>query len=60
MTQSIGIQEFMCILSDIWPDWVSKESLVKASNRVGISSAGFNNVDSMQTSKFEQAELNVS
>ena len=59
MTQSIGIQEFMCILSDIWPDWVSKESLVKASKRVGISSAGLN-VDWMQTSKFEQAELNVS
>ena len=44
------------ILSDILPTWVSEESLVKASKRVGISSVGLN-VDWMQTSKFEQADM---
>ena len=54
-TDTVGIKEFMHVLGEIWPDWVSEESLIKAAKRVGISTKGLN-VDNMQTWKFEQAE----
>ena len=46
---------FMEILGKIWRKWTTRESLVKAAKRVGISEEGLN-VDWMQTEKFIAAE----
>ena len=46
---------FMVILGNMWKEWVSKESLIKAGKRVGIYANGLN-VNNMQKDKFEQAE----
>ena len=56
LSDRIGIKEFMTVLSDIWPNWVTSASLVKAAKRVGITESGLD-VEYMQTEKFEQAEL---
>ena len=44
----------MVILGHIWNKWASKESIVKAAKRVGITASGLN-VDDMQQDKFERA-----
>ena len=58
-TESIGIKDFMYILEEIWPNWISKESLVKAAKRIGITATGLD-VDCMQKNKFEQAKALLS
>ena len=45
----------MIILANIWPTWVTKESLVNAGMRVGITSTALS-IGFMQQDKFELAE----
>ena len=52
---SINREGFMQILADIWPNWVTPESIRKAAKRVGISAEGLN-VNWMQKDKFIQAQ----
>lgn len=56
MDEHINKRVFMLVLSEIWDSWTSREMLIKAAKRVGISSDGLN-VDWMQQDKFRAAEL---
>lgn len=47
---------FIDILGDVWNSWASRETIVKAAKRVGVSSTGLN-VEWMQQDKFKTAEL---
>ena len=52
---TINREGFVNILSNIWSTWASKDSIVNAAKRVGITSNGLN-VEWMQQNKFERAE----
>ena len=58
---TINREAFMIILANIWPTWAApepwatKESLVNAARRVGITSTALS-VEFMQQDKFERAE----
>ena len=51
----IDRQGFMNILASMWSSWATKETIVKAAKKVGISSDGLN-WQWMQTDKFSQTE----
>jgi len=51
---TINREGFMTILADVWPTWTTRESLVKAGKRVGISKEGLS-VNFMQQDKFQAA-----
>ena len=51
----INREVFMEVLGSIWSKWTSKEAIVKAFKRVGISTSGLS-VDWMQQDKFTAAE----
>ena len=53
--EAIDRHGFLDILASIWSKWVTKESIVKAGKRVGISEEGLN-WQWMQTDKFAQSE----
>ena len=42
----------------MWPTWSSKESIINAAKRFGISATGVN-IESMQHSKFQRAEKHI-
>ena len=44
----------MKIVAMLWPEWASKETIINASKKVGISSGGFS-VEWMQEDKFSRA-----
>ena len=44
----------MTILGGIWNKWASKDSIINAANRVGMSKDGLS-VNDMQQGKFQQA-----
>lgn len=52
---TINREGFMQILAKLWPEWASKETIVKAGKKVGISSGGLS-VEWMQQDKFCRAE----
>lgn len=52
--QSINREAFMVILAEIWPLWATKEGLMKAAKRVGITKEALD-VNFMQQDKFETA-----
>ena len=52
--RNINREGFMHILANMWDGWVSKQSLLKAAKRVGVTATGLN-VNFMQSEKFEQA-----
>ena len=45
----------MQILASIWDTWTTKESLIKAARRVGITSSSIN-INDMQKDKFAREE----
>ena len=45
---------FMKILAELWPEWASKETIINAGKKVGISSGGLI-VEWMQGDKFSRA-----
>ena len=47
---------FMKILSTLWPEWASKETIINAGKKVGISSEGLS-VEWMQGDKFSRIKL---
>ena len=51
LTQLLDWEGFMQILASIWDVWTTKESLIKAARRVGITSSGIN-INDMQKDKF--------
>ena len=51
---TVNREGFMTILADVWPTWTTRESLIKAGKRVGISNEGLS-VEFMQQDKFETA-----
>ena len=52
---SINREMFMTILGNNWPTWVSRDGIVNAFRKCGISASGLN-VDWMQQAKFQAAE----
>ena len=46
----------MKILSTLWPEWASKETIINAGKKVGISSEGLS-VEWMQGDKFSRIKL---
>ena len=46
----------MNILAELWPEWPSKQTVINAGKKVGISSGGLS-VEWMQEDKFLRAEL---
>ena len=53
--EKVSREGFMQILADIWDSWTTKESLLKAARRVGITSSGIN-IHDIQTEKFIREE----
>jgi len=53
---TINREGFMRILGEMWTDWVSRDSLVAAARRVGVSSDGLS-YQNMQRDKPEQAAM---
>ena len=51
---TVNRERFMTILADVWPTSTTRESLIKAGKRVGISNEGLS-VEFMQQDKFETA-----
>ena len=51
---TINRESFMKIVAMLWPEWASKETIINASKKVGISSGGFS-VEWMQEDKFSRA-----
>ena len=49
--EKVNREGFMQILASIWDVWTTKESLIKAARRVGITSSGIN-INDMQKDKF--------
>ena len=52
---TINREGFVHILSKLWDTWASKETIINAAKRVGISTHGIN-VEWMQQNKFQRAE----
>ena len=52
--QTINREGFMKILGSMWDKWASKDTIITAAKRVGISKNGLN-VKDMQQDKFQQA-----
>ena len=52
----VNKEVFMNILGKMWPTWASKDSVVGAFHRVGISKEGLS-VEFMQQKKFKAAEM---
>ena len=46
----------MNILAELWPEWASKQTIINAGKKVGISSGGLS-VKWMQEDNFLRAEL---
>ena len=53
---TINREGFMKILATLWPEWASKERIINAGKKVGISSGGLS-VEWMQEDKFSRAQL---
>ena len=53
-SMTINREGFMTILADMWSNWTTPETIVKAGKRVGISHDGLN-VEWMQQDKFQRA-----
>ena len=53
---TINRESFMNILAELWPEWASKQTIMSAGKKFGISSEGLN-VKWMQEDKFLRAEL---
>ena len=53
--RNIDREGFMHILANMWNGLVSKQSLLKAAKRVGVTATGLN-VNFIQTEKFEQVQ----
>ena len=51
---TLSRETFMPILANIWEKWVSKEILVNAARKVGVTTTQLS-VDMMQKNKFERA-----
>ena len=51
---TLNREAFMPILANIWEKWVSKEILVNAARKVGVTTTQLS-VDMMQKNKFERA-----
>ena len=51
---TINREGFLTILANLWPTWISKETIQKAGKKMGISSSGLS-VDWMQKDNFDRA-----
>ena len=49
----------MKIVATLWPEWASKETIINANKKVGISSGGLS-VEWMQKDKFSRAQQCIS
>ncbi|XP_065677263.1 uncharacterized protein LOC136071680 [Hydra vulgaris] len=52
--QTINREGFMTILGEMWDKWASRDTIINAAKRVGISKEGLS-VNNMQQDKFHQA-----
>ena len=55
---TINREGFMNILAELWPEWASKQTIINAGKKVGISSGGLS-VEWIQEDKFLRSELCV-
>ena len=53
---AINREGFIKILAALWLEWASKETIINAGKKVGISSGGLS-VEWMQEDKFSRAQL---
>ena len=52
----INREGVMNILAELWPEWISKQTIINAGKKIGISKGGLS-VEWVQEDKFLRAEL---